>query len=79
SSYKNTNEELSQEVRELNVARTALDSLSELIYVKNQKGQLVTSNRSFKKFWHGRAEEGTLSVSGGVLKGRVSERSWTTD
>ncbi|WP_059021504.1 sensor domain-containing diguanylate cyclase [Vibrio coralliirubri] len=79
SPYKNTNEELSQEVRELNVARTALDSLSELIYVKDQKGQLVTSNRSFKKFWHGRAEEGTLSVSGGVLKGRVSERSWTTD
>ncbi|CAK2831315.1 PAS domain S-box-containing protein/diguanylate cyclase (GGDEF)-like protein [Vibrio crassostreae] len=79
SPYKNTNEEMSQEVRELNVARTALDSLSELIYVKDQKGQLVTSNRSFKKFWHGRAEEGTLSVSGGVLKGRVSERSWTTD
>ncbi|MBE8606541.1 diguanylate cyclase [Vibrio cyclitrophicus] len=79
SPYKNTNEELSQEVRELNVARTALDSLSELIYVKDQKGELVTSNRSFKKFWHGRAEEGTLSVSGGALKGRVSERSWTTD
>ena len=79
SPYKNTNEEMSQEVRELNVARTALDSLSELIYVKDQKDQLVTSNRSFKKFWHGRAEEGTLSVSGGVLKGRVSERSWTTD
>ncbi|MEZ8296206.1 diguanylate cyclase [Vibrio splendidus] len=79
SPYKNTDEEVSQEVRELNVARTALDSLSELIYVKDKKGELVTSNRSFKKFWHGRSEEGTLSVSGGALKGRVSERSWTTD
>ena len=79
SPYKNTNEELSQELRELNVARTALDSLSELIYVKDQKGELLASNRSFKKFWHGRPEEGTLSVSGGALKGRVSERSWTTD
>ena len=39
SPYKNTNEELSQEVRELNVARTALDSLSELIYVKDQNPQ----------------------------------------
>ena len=65
SPYKNTNEELSQELRELNVARTALDSLSELIYVKDQKGALLVSNRSFKKFWHGRPEEGTLSVSGG--------------
>lgn len=79
SPYKNTNEELSQELRELNVARTALDSLSELIYVKDQKGELLASNRSFKKFGHGRPEEGTLSVSGGALKGRVSERSWTTD
>lgn len=79
SPYKNTNEELSQELRALNVARTALDSLSELIYVKDQKGELLASNRSFKKFWHGRPEEGTLSVSGGALKGRVSERSWTTD
>ncbi|WP_133152625.1 PAS domain-containing protein, partial [Vibrio sp. 10N.261.52.A1] len=79
SPYKNTNEEQSQELRELNVARTALDSLSELIYVKDQKGELLASNRSFKKFWHGRPEEGTLSVSGGALKGRVSERSWTTD
>ncbi|MGB2146938.1 MAG: diguanylate cyclase domain-containing protein [Vibrio toranzoniae] len=79
SPYNNTNEELSQEVRELNVARTALDSLSELIYVKNQKGELVASNRSFKKFWYGRPEEGTLSVSNGALKGRVSERAWTTD
>ena len=79
SPYKNTNEELSQELRELNVARTALDSLSELIYVKDQKGELLASNRSFKKFWHGRSEEGTLSVSGSALKGRVSERSWTTD
>ena len=76
---KSTNEELSQEVRDLNVARTALDSLSELVYVIDQKGELVASNRAFKKFWHGRPEEGTLSVSNGALKGRVSERSWTTD
>ncbi|MEZ8066941.1 diguanylate cyclase domain-containing protein [Vibrio sp. FF145] len=79
SPYKSTNEEISQEVRDLNVARTALDSLSELVYVIDQKGELVASNRAFKKFWHGRPEEGTLSVSSGALKGRVSERSWTTD
>ncbi|MEF1227861.1 PAS domain-containing protein, partial [Vibrio fortis] len=77
--HKHSSEEQSQELRELNVARTALDSLSELIYVKDQKGDLVASNRSFKKFWHGRLEEGTLSVSSGALKGRVSQRSWTTD
>lgn len=77
--HKYSSEEQSQELRELNIARTALDSLSELIHVKDQKGELVASNRSFKKFWHGRLEEGTLSVSSGVLKGRVSQRSWTTD
>ncbi|MGF1743598.1 diguanylate cyclase domain-containing protein [Vibrio minamisatsumaniensis] len=79
SLYQNTNEDLSQEVRELNIARTILDSLSELIYVKDQRGGLVASNRSFKKFWHGRQDEGSSSISGGALKGRVSERSWTTD
>lgn len=77
--HKHSSEEQSQELRALNVARTALDSLSELIHVKDQQGELVASNRAFKKFWHGRLEEGTLSVSSGALKGRVSQRSWTTD
>lgn len=79
SPHQNSQEEQSEEIKALNVARTALDSLSELIYVKDQSGKLVTSNRSFKRFWHGRPEEGTFNVAGGMLKGRVSDRSWTTD
>ncbi|MGF1752469.1 diguanylate cyclase [Vibrio makurazakiensis] len=74
-----SDDELQAEIKALGIAKTALDSLSELIYVKDNQGQVIASNRAFKKFWYGREEEGMLGISEGPLKGRVSQRSWTID
>ncbi len=62
----------------LKVARSALDSLSELIYIQDNDGNLLDSNKSFNNFWSGREEESD-SIIDGVMQGRRSQRRWTTD
>ncbi|MBW3697105.1 diguanylate cyclase [Vibrio sp. T187] len=74
-----TDNDHNAEMKVLGVAKTALDSLSELIYVKDNEGQLIATNRAFKKFWQDRHDEGLVDITGSLMKGRVSQRSWTTD
>ncbi|WP_413285168.1 diguanylate cyclase domain-containing protein [Vibrio sp. MA40-2] len=62
----------------LRVARTALDSLSELIYIKDNSGEVVDTNRAFDKFWKDRYDEATVEFDG-VLSGLRTQRWWTTD
>lgn len=69
----------SDEVRtSLKITRTALDSLSELIYIRDNNGNIIDSNRSFDAFWRDREEESDTLVQG-VMQGRKSQRRWTTD
>ncbi|WCE30199.1 diguanylate cyclase domain-containing protein [Vibrio sp. SCSIO 43137] len=69
----------SDEVRtSLKITRTALDSLSELIYIRDNNGNIIDSNRSFDAFWRDREEESDILMQG-VMQGRKSQRRWTTD
>lgn len=65
------------ELNSLSIAKTALDSLSELIYVKDLTGERIATNRAYDQFWQGRETEGCEAVSG-VIKGRTSQQRWTT-
>ncbi|MCK6262419.1 diguanylate cyclase [Vibrio sp. ZSDE26] len=69
--------ELRDQVYSLSIAKTALDSLSELIYVKDQEGNVIHSNRAYDSFWIGREAEGSREITG-VIRGRASKRHWTT-
>lgn len=60
------------------VAKSALDSLSELICLKDNEGRIVATNRAFELFWQGRRDESIVPESN-LMKGRQSERRWTTD
>ncbi|MCF8779792.1 diguanylate cyclase [Vibrio sp. IRLE0018] len=60
------------------VAKAALDSLSELICLKDSDGRTVATNRAFEQFWQGRRDEAIVPESH-LMKGRQSERRWTTD
>ncbi|ELP5730525.1 diguanylate cyclase [Vibrio vulnificus] len=60
------------------VAKSALDSLSELICLKDNEGRLVAANKAFEQFWQGRRDEVIIPESS-LMKGRQSERRWTTD
>ncbi|MGF1696745.1 diguanylate cyclase [Vibrio lamellibrachiae] len=69
--------ELQDQINSLSTAKTALDSLSELIFVKGLDGNMVFSNRSFDAFWLDRKEEGSKDIKG-AIRGRASKRHWTT-
>lgn len=62
----------------LDTTRTVLDSLSELIYIKDKQGDVVDSNSAYNNFWQGRQEEAKVKIEG-ILRGRQSQRRWTTD
>ncbi|EII5634480.1 diguanylate cyclase [Vibrio cholerae] len=68
--------DIQQERHSLAIARTALDSLSELIFIKSTEGNLIATNRAFDQFWQGRIEEGSATFKG-IMKGRTSQRCWT--
>ena len=72
-----TSEEVQEEINSLSVAKSALDSLSEHIYIKDNQGKLIQTNTAFQRFWANREEEGSASIEG-VLKGRASKRFWTS-
>ncbi|MET1282734.1 diguanylate cyclase domain-containing protein [Vibrio navarrensis] len=66
------------ELEALRMAKSALDSLSELICLRDPDGRILATNRAFEQFWQGRREESIEPVAG-QIKGRRSERRWTTD
>ncbi|KQB09565.1 diguanylate cyclase [Vibrio metoecus] len=68
--------DIQQERHSLAMARTALDSLSELIFIKSTEGTLMATNRAFDQFWQDRIEEGSATFKG-IMKGRTSQRCWT--
>ncbi|MFG0606315.1 diguanylate cyclase domain-containing protein [Vibrio mimicus] len=70
------NNDIAQERHSFAMARTALDSLSELIFIKDTNDQLTATNRAFDQFWQGREEEGSSTFKG-IMKGRTSQRCWT--
>ncbi|MEH0388059.1 diguanylate cyclase domain-containing protein [Vibrio mimicus] len=74
--FDSPNNDIQQERHSFAMARTALDSLSELIFIKDKNGQLTASNRAFDQFWQGRIEEGSATFKG-TMKGRTSQRCWT--
>jgi len=76
SAHQETDEELKKEVDSLLMVKSAFDNLSELVFIKDKEGQLISSNRAFQRFWHNREEEGTADIQG-VIKGRASKRRWT--
>lgn len=71
-------EENQLEQTSLQMAKVALDSLSELIFIKDNDDRLIGSNRAFSNFWQGRIDEGSVVIKGG-MRGRRNERRWTTD
>lgn len=62
----------------LKIARSALDSLSELIHVHDNDGNTLDTNKAFDRFWEGREDE-INNVSDGIMEGLNSHRRWTTD
>lgn len=76
--HKNSGSENEQVTNALKIARSSLDSLSELIYIKDSQGKVVDTNRAFDNFWEGRFDEANVDIEG-VLKGRQTQRRWTTD
>ncbi len=76
--YQVTLQEQQQELAQLEMARSALDSLSELICLQDCQGNLLTTNRAFDQFWEGRREEAITATASRVAT-RKSERKWTTD
>ncbi|MGR5172618.1 sensor domain-containing diguanylate cyclase [Vibrio owensii] len=73
-----THTEQQQELEQLGIARSAIDSLSELICLQDQQGKVLTTNRAFDLFWEGRREEACTSKARPIAT-RKSERRWTTD
>ncbi|MEF1253805.1 diguanylate cyclase domain-containing protein [Vibrio sp. M260112] len=71
-----TDQELKKEINSLSMIKSAFDNLSELVFIKNNDGQIISTNRAFQRFWHNREEEGTADIQG-VIKGRASQRCWT--
>lgn len=67
-----------EENQSRNTARMVLDSLSELIYIKDKEGKLVDTNRAFNNFWEGRIAESELKMEG-RFKGRQTQQRWTVD
>lgn len=76
--YQVTHQEQQQELEQLGIACSALDSLSELICLQDQQGNVLTTNRAFDQFWEGREEEACSSKTSSVVA-RKSDRRWTTD
>ncbi|MGR5443808.1 sensor domain-containing diguanylate cyclase [Vibrio jasicida] len=77
-SHQMTQKDQQQELAQLNIARSALDSLSELICLQDQQGKVLTTNRAFDQFWQGRENEACTSKSSS-MSARKSDRRWTTD
>lgn len=71
-----TDQELEKEINSLSMIKSAFDNLSELVFIKNNDGKIISTNRAFQRFWHNREEEGTADIQG-VIKGRASQRRWT--
>ena len=71
-----TDMELKKEINSLTMVKSAFDNLSELVFIKNNDGKIISTNRSFQRFWHNREEEGATDIQG-VIKGRASKRRWT--
>lgn len=71
-----TNEEHKQELAKLSVAKTALNSLSELIYIKDSDDKLLATNRAFDSFWLNRLDEGDVKIEESV-RNRTSSKRWT--
>ncbi|KLN67112.1 sensor domain-containing diguanylate cyclase [Vibrio sp. VPAP30] len=76
--YQITDLELKKEVDSLSMIKSAFDNLSELVFIKNNYGEIISSNRAFQRFWNNREEEGAADIQS-VIKGRASKRSWTTN
>jgi len=76
--YQITDLELKKEVDSLSMIKSAFDNLSELVFIKNNHGEIISSNRAFQRFWNNREEEGAADIQS-VIKGRASKRRWTTN
>lgn len=70
--------EKSKQYDQLLVSKSALNSLSELVYFQNNQGDLLGTNKAFDRFWRDRAEEGIVDINTSLMRGRSSNRSWTT-
>ncbi|WP_341659153.1 diguanylate cyclase domain-containing protein [Vibrio sp.] len=78
SSHQASHAEMVREIESLSVVRSALDNLSELVFIKNNEGELISTNKAFERFWGERQLEGCADIKG-VVKGRANKRRWTTD
>ncbi|NOH71403.1 diguanylate cyclase [Vibrio pectenicida] len=78
SSHQASHTEMVREIESLSVVRSALDNLTELVFIKNNEGELISTNKAFERFWGERRQEGCTDIKG-VVKGRANKRRWTTD
>ena len=75
--YQDPDDIQSREQNRFRIANVVFDSLSELIYVKDDQDNIVGTNRAFERFWRGRVEEGAVNITG-PIKGKGTQRRWTT-
>tara|TARA_Y100001956_G_scaffold82895_1_gene106557 strand:+ start:1504 stop:3255 length:1752 start_codon:yes stop_codon:yes gene_type:complete len=75
--HQDTPQEKLAEMQSLRIYKSAFDHLSELVFIKNVEGEVVSANRAFQRFWQNRFEEGAADIEG-IIEGRASKRRWTT-
>ncbi|WP_159738050.1 GGDEF domain-containing protein [Vibrio atypicus] len=74
--HQSTPAEFQQEMQSLRIYKSAFDNLSELVFIKDNHGEIVSANRAFQRFWQDRFEEGAADIEG-TIQGRASKRRWT--
>lgn len=52
---------LDQLAQEQRIFQQVLNSLSELVYYRNNRGEIIGTNKAFNRFWRGRFEEGVMT------------------
>jgi diguanylate cyclase (GGDEF)-like protein/PAS domain S-box-containing protein len=70
--------EMKHEYGALSIAKVALDSLSELVFIKDNQGNIIFSNQAFTQFWQNRIDEGSELIVGDGSELSGTSR-WTTD
>jgi diguanylate cyclase (GGDEF)-like protein/PAS domain S-box-containing protein len=76
--YPISDDEIKREYDALSITKVALDSLSELVFIKDSQDNIIFSNQAFTQFWQDRIDEGSELVASDSSEQSGTSR-WTTD
>ncbi|RJX74437.1 diguanylate cyclase [Vibrio sinensis] len=76
--YRATDAETAKKMKALSIVNSVFDTLSELIFVKDNQGELIATNRAFNRYWGERIDEGCADIHG-FMKGRANNNRWSVN